>query len=139
MASAAREWYNREPRALKFKDMKFIYDNVPLHNLYPEEIAMLVGNGGPLDSADQLMRAARYSGDIMQVIEHVHSIICSRWWTERFWHGTPTRERREAALSELFFALMTPGICQATVERLRKLLQSLNEQGTGWYARPNQV
>jgi hypothetical protein len=67
----------------------FMADNTHVHNLTDEEIARITGPTGPLVSADQIRRAPRYSGDIMQCIEHVHAILASQWWRERFEEGQP--------------------------------------------------
>ena len=114
-------------------------DNTHVHNLLPEELAELCGPCGPLVSEQQIMRAPRYSGDIMQCIEHVHAIICSSWWQSRFDDGECLPELREKELSKEFFDLITARQQASNVAKLRRLLAYIVQQHTGDYADPRLV
>jgi hypothetical protein len=81
----------------------------------------------------------------MQCIEHVHAILASKWWRDRFEEGTAGMEMSDhlAELHCLFFQQpsdpesgITPGMVAANVEKLKKLLRKIVEVGTGGYAPP---
>ena len=136
---AARAWYHQEPRDFPFSAIKFVCDNTFVHNLLEEELDDLDGPCGPLASRDQIVRAPRYSGDIMQCIEHVHAIICSAWWLHRFEDGECVPELRESELSGVFFNLITASEQSRNVAKLRLLLKYIVAEGTGGYADPRLV
>lgn len=139
VAWAARAWYNQEPRDFPFSRIKIMCDNTHVHNLLPEELEALCGPCGPLESEQQIVRAPRYSGDIMQCIEHVHAIICSAWWQDRFDDGECLPELREQELSAVFYDLITPKQQARNVAKLRLLLKYIVEKNTGDYADPRLV
>jgi hypothetical protein len=141
IAEKAREWYNEQPRDFPFSRIVFMADNTHVHNLTDEEIARITGPTGPLVSAAQIRRAPRYSGDIMQCIEHVHAILASEWWRERFEEGQPSSDDCLAQLHAKFFGTepdsgITPDMVAAMVARLKVLLKHIVEVGTGGYASP---
>ena len=117
-----------------------MYDNPSIHNLDEGQKAQLLRPGVLLDSLDQLQNPPKYSGDMMQCIEHVHAWICSEWWKDRFRNGDPlTNEDREAALGSIFYKLVTSESVTKNIDKLMRLLQHIDEVGTGDYAPPDLV
>ena len=137
--AARRSWAEAYPNT-PFSECIFMYDNPGFHNLDVGQKAHLLKPGKLLDSLDQLQQPPRYSGDMMQCIEHVHSWICSAWFKQRFREGEPTNNAdREAQLSSLFYELVTPESVRKNVDKLVRLLNYMVEKNDGGYAPPRLV
>lgn len=137
--AARRAWKEAYPNT-PFRECIFMYDNPSIHNLDEGQKAQLLRPGVLLDSLDQLQNPPKYSGDMMQCIEHVHAWICSEWWKDRFRNGDPlTNEDREAALGSIFYKLVTSESVTKNIDKLMRLLQHIDEVGTGDYAPPDLV
>jgi hypothetical protein len=117
-----------------FKESIFCYDNPSFHNLTKEEAEYLVRPGELLDSADQRMNLAPYSGNLMQCIEHVLAIICNQWMQDRFREGDSMDvQLYEAELSGIFYKKISAEGVSSNVEKLWLLLYHLQQDGTGGY------
>ena len=125
-----------------FINVTFMMDNPSVHQLSKTDIKRLKLEGH-LKSKKQLRYAPRYSGDFMQCIEHVHAIICQRWWMRRMRMGGCELkggwEVWEGELRAVFFEMISAKGVQANVEKLKKLLAYIAREETGDYARPDLV
>lgn len=134
---ARASWAEAHPD-VPFSECIFMYDNPSFHNLDEGQKAHLLRPGVLLDSLDQLQQPPCYSGDLMQCIEHVHALICSEWWKDRFRNGEPlTNEEREADLSTIFYKRVGPDSVKANVRKLMRLIDYIIQTGTGDYAPPS--
>jgi hypothetical protein len=133
--SAARvAWAARLPD-IPFRQCKFMADCPSIHRLTREEKEQLVLPGFLLESSEQLCNVSRYSGDLMQCIEHTHAIICQKWWKERFRYGwEPDPEALEASLRNIFWHSITSKSVSHNVDKLWKLVEYLVHTNTGEYA-----
>ena len=137
--NARKAWVEAYPDT-PFSQCIFMYDNPSIHNLDVGQKAQLLRPGLLLDSLDQLQQPPKYSGDMMQCIEHIHSWICSEWWRVRFREGEPlSNEDREAGLSNIFYEQVSPDSVRKNVQKLVRLLEHIVEQGTGGYGPPDLV
>lgn len=137
--AARRSWAEAYPDT-PFSECIFMFDNPSFHKLDEGQKAFLLCPGTLLDSLDQLQQPPRYSGDMMQCIEHVHSWICSAWFQQRFREGEPTNNAdREAQLSTLFYELVTAESVRKNVDKLMRLLSYMVEKNDGGYAPPRLV
>jgi len=131
--AAHEAWVCKFPRR-PFKECPFVYDNPSFHQLSEVDKLRLL-HQTPLEDLCQLQQPARYSGDMMQCIEHVHAIICQAWYKERLTQGTQTDHvERGKTLQRIFRSHITSESVTKNVVRLRKLLQHLVNTGTGEYA-----
>ena len=126
--------YDRWPDKSTFKDVIFMYDNPSFHNLTDEEKEDLVACT-PLDNIGQLQHPPRYSGDFMQCIEHVHSIICNEWWSTRLKYKSAKQwEAREGELQSIFMKTVTAQTVTDNLTKLLHLCEYVAAVGTGDYA-----
>lgn len=122
-----------------FHTVIFMMDNPSIHQLTDDDYARLL-LAGRLVSRDQIQFAPRYSGDFMQCIEHVHGVICKKWWWLRMAHGTSEGwEQWEEELSKVFFRTINAKGVSKNCEKVQKLVQWVKKDGTGGYAPPNLV
>jgi hypothetical protein len=95
---------------------------------------------GDLVDREQLQYAPRYSGDFMQCIEHVHGIICRKWWVKRMKDGQHGEwEVWEEELRSIFFGCIDAAGVQANCDKVRELVKSVVKAETGDYADPRLV
>lgn len=125
------------PADIPFEKAIFMYDNPTFHRLSEVQKQWLLQKT-PLVSAHQLKNPPCYSGDFMQCIEHVHAIICRRWWVERLGRdGEGTWEIWEAELQAIFNDTISAEGVSNNVLKLCQLLAHVSEKGTGDYAPSN--
>ena len=133
--AAWKKWDNPET----FHLVIFMCDNPSIHQLGDEHYEQLL-LAGRLKSRDQIQFAPRYSGDFMQCIEHVHGVICRKWWWLRMANGTSQGwEQWEAELKEIFFKTVNAEGVSKNCAKVQKLVQWVKNNGTGGYAPPNLV
>jgi hypothetical protein len=108
----------------------FAYDNPNVHKLPPQ---LLKSTG--IDKT-ALLRPPRYSGDIMQCIEHVHALVCSAYEKERFRAGNRAFDLEQDGehLTATFYDKVTPEGVAKNCAKLTQLLEHVCEAGTGDYA-----
>lgn len=122
-----------------FHTVIFMFDNPRFHQMDPADLDRLLLEGY-LKSADQLQHAPRYSGDYMQCIEHVHSIICKKWWRKRVVMGCgPDWQAWEQELRSIFFATINAKGVWDNCEKVQELMKYVIKKGTGGYAPANLV
>lgn len=125
-----------------FINVTFMMDNPSVHQLSKADIKRLKGEGY-LKSKKQLQYAPKYSGDFQQCIEHVHAIICQRWWMKRMRMGGCELkggwEVWEGELRAIFFEMISAKGVQANVKKLKDLLAYIAHEKTGDYARADLV
>ena len=123
-------------KAADWHKVIFMYDNDGRHNVDKEYIV----EHSELVHTKQLQRAPRYSGDFMQCIEHVHGIICRKWWHER----VVQKERGEwldweLALMDIFWDVVDCEGIKENCHKVMDLVAYLVEHNTGDYAPPQLV
>lgn len=129
------KWGNPET----FHNVIFMMDNPSIHQLDEHDYERLL-LAGYLKSREQIQFAPKYSGDFMQCIEHVHGIICRKWWHLRMQHGTGEGwEDWEKELSKIFFDTITAEGVLKNCAKVLKLVKWLVSKKTGGYAPPNLV
>ena len=125
-------WGNDET----FHTVIFMFDNPRFHEIDDVAYDRLFLEGY-LKSKDQLQRAPRYSGDFMQCIEHVHSIICKKWWRRRVILGVgPEWQDSENELRSIFFDTINSKGVSENCEKVQELVRAVVAKGTGGYAPP---
>jgi hypothetical protein len=115
----------------------YMYDGPRFHQLTAEDVDEVCMRTGV--QPRQLQHPPRYSGDMMQCVEHVHGTICDAWWNERAWNACKpdappfdsSREVDFAALERIFKCRITPESVAANVVKLKKLLRAMKKRGTG--------
>lgn len=118
-----KEW----PADIPFHKDLFMLDNPSFHQLTEEQIEWLLAHT-PLESKEQLVNPPCNSGDFMQCIEHVHAIICQKWWRERLGREDQGGwEMWEAELQAIFNATITAEGVSSNIEKLWKLLEHVRE------------
>lgn len=137
--NARKLWQQANPDR-PFGECIFMYDNPSFHNISEEDKQWLLETPGLLERIDQLQRPPPYSGDFMQCIEHVHAVICDRWWYHRFRNGTPSSvAEQENQLYQIFWDVINPKGVTANCDKVWDLINYVVEQDTGDYAPPSMV
>ena len=122
-----------------FHKVIFMSDNPRFHQLEEVHFQQLL-LAGDLVSRDQIQYAPRYSGDFMQCIEHVHAIICRKWWIKRMKDGMQGEwEVWESELRSIFFGVIDAAGVQANCAQVRELAEHVFKANTGDYADPRLV
>lgn len=133
--AARKAWNNDET----FGKVIFMFDNPRFHRFEEVHYKQLELAGDLVDRG-QLQYAPRYSGDFMQCIEHVHGIICRKWWVKRMKDGQHGEwEVWEEELRSIFFGCIDAAGVQANCDKVRELVKSVVKAETGDYADPRLV
>jgi hypothetical protein len=133
---AARRAWNDDAT---FHKVIFMFDNPRFHQMDEQHYVQLE-LAGDLVSRKQLKTAPRYSGDFMQCIEHVHAIICNKWWVKRMRDGQHGGwQVWEEELRSIFFGVIDAAGVQANCDKVHELVKDIADRGTGDYADPRLV
>ena len=130
-----KEW----PADIPFHKDLFMLDNPSFHQLTEEQIEWLLAHT-PLESKEQLVNPPCNSGDFMQCIEHVHGIICHKWWKARLGKDlSELWEDWEAELQAIFKRAITAEGVTKNCHKVVRLCEHILQEKTGGYAPPNLV
>lgn len=122
-----------------FEEVKFMYDNPQFHQLDERAMERLELHGF-LRDRKQLLNPPAYSGDFMQCIEHVHGIICHKWWKARLGKDlSELWEDWEAELQAIFKRAITAEGVTKNCHKVVRLCEHILQEKTGGYAPPNLV
>lgn len=113
----------------KLPQFKLAFDNPAFHNISASDLLECHL------TTHRIVRPPRYSGDFMQAIETVHANVCAAFQRTRFRTGlVPYDVKADGKLlKDTFFKKVRAAGVQKSCEKVMRLVQHIDAEGTGGY------